>query len=194
MSGEASDGAFRRLSGRHATTTPYLLDVRSDLLDGLDSRMVIPRSSLKHFPKVTLSTPPDPGIDHRRHGFPAGNPEDGRCTPASAKVAGDFSQCGPRRVVQALTRAYIMRLSASQQQCILDATRRYFGAGAKVWLFGSRVDDRQRGGDVDLYVEPALRCKLAIEEGLDMHVDLLVNDRGDDKPIYAIPKQTGVLL
>jgi len=45
-----------------------------------------------------------------------------------------------------------------------------------------------------LYVEPALRCKLAIEEGLDMHVDLLVNDRGDDKPIYAIPKQTGVLL
>lgn len=95
-----------------------------------------------------------------------------------------------------------MRLSASQQQCILNATRQYFGEFAKVWLFGSRVDDRQRGGDVDLYVEtrpadnlmPALRCKLAIEEGLDMHVDLLVNDRGDDKPIYAIAKQTGVLL
>lgn len=56
MSGEASDGAFRRLSGRHATTTPYLLDVRSDRLDGLDSRRVIPQSSLKRFPKVTLST------------------------------------------------------------------------------------------------------------------------------------------
>ena len=42
--------------GRHATTTPYLLDVRSDLLDGLDSRRVIPLRILKHFPEVTLST------------------------------------------------------------------------------------------------------------------------------------------
>lgn len=43
-------------SGSHAATTPYLLDVQSDLFDGLDSRMVIPLRSLKYFPKVTLST------------------------------------------------------------------------------------------------------------------------------------------
>ena len=42
--------------GSHATTTPYLLDVQSDLLDGLDSRMVIPLRSLQAFPKVKLST------------------------------------------------------------------------------------------------------------------------------------------
>lgn len=42
--------------GSHAKTTPYLLDVQSDLLDGLDSRMVIPMRNLKHFPKVKLST------------------------------------------------------------------------------------------------------------------------------------------
>jgi len=42
--------------GSHAATTPYLLDVQSDLLNGLDSRMVIPLRSLKHFPKVKLST------------------------------------------------------------------------------------------------------------------------------------------
>ena len=41
--------------GSHSTTTPYLLDVQSDLLDDLDSRMVIPLRSLKHFPKVKLS-------------------------------------------------------------------------------------------------------------------------------------------
>lgn len=41
--------------GSHAHTTPYLLDVQSDLLDGLDSRMVIPLRSLKHFPDVNLS-------------------------------------------------------------------------------------------------------------------------------------------
>ena len=41
--------------GTHATTTPYLLDVQSDLLDGLDTRMVIPLRSLKTFPNVKLS-------------------------------------------------------------------------------------------------------------------------------------------
>ncbi len=40
--------------GPHARTTPYLLDVQSDLLDGLDSRMVIPLRSLEHFPDVKL--------------------------------------------------------------------------------------------------------------------------------------------
>lgn len=40
----------------HADTTPYLLDVQSDLLDGLDSRMVIPLRSLEHFAKVKLPT------------------------------------------------------------------------------------------------------------------------------------------
>jgi toxin CcdB len=42
--------------GAHASTTPYLLDVQSDLLDGLDSRMVIPLRSLEHFAKVKLPT------------------------------------------------------------------------------------------------------------------------------------------
>jgi toxin CcdB len=42
--------------GAHGTTTPYLLDVQSDLLDGLDSRMVIPLRSLAHFAKVKLPT------------------------------------------------------------------------------------------------------------------------------------------
>lgn len=40
--------------GNHASTTPYLLDVQSDLLDGLGSRMVIPLRALKHFPQVKL--------------------------------------------------------------------------------------------------------------------------------------------
>lgn len=42
--------------GKHANTTPYLLDVQSELLDGLDSRVVIPLRSLQHFPQVKLST------------------------------------------------------------------------------------------------------------------------------------------
>ena len=42
--------------GSHAGTTPYLLDVQSDLLNSLDTKMVIPLRSLKHFPKVKLPT------------------------------------------------------------------------------------------------------------------------------------------
>lgn len=40
---------------RHAGTTPYLLDVQSELLQDLETRIVIPLRSLKHFPKVALS-------------------------------------------------------------------------------------------------------------------------------------------
>jgi toxin CcdB len=38
--------------GARAKTTPYLLDVQSDLLDGLDSRMVIPLRRLRDFPST----------------------------------------------------------------------------------------------------------------------------------------------
>ena len=41
-------------SGSHAKTTPFLLDVQSDLPDGLNSRMVVPLRSLRHFPAVKL--------------------------------------------------------------------------------------------------------------------------------------------
>ncbi len=42
--------------GDGSRTTPYLLDVQSDLLDLLDSRMVIPMRSLAHFAQVKLPT------------------------------------------------------------------------------------------------------------------------------------------
>ena len=49
--------------GSHANTTPYLLDVQSDLLDSLDSRMVIPLRGLDHFAKVKLPTRLTPVIN-----------------------------------------------------------------------------------------------------------------------------------
>lgn len=49
--------------GAHAGTTPYLLDVQSDLLDSLDSRMVIPLRSLDHFAKVKLPTQLTPVVN-----------------------------------------------------------------------------------------------------------------------------------
>lgn len=40
--------------GKHAVTTPYLLDVQSDLLDDLDTRMVVPLRHLEHFKNIEL--------------------------------------------------------------------------------------------------------------------------------------------
>ena len=46
-----------------------------------------------------------------------------------------------------------MRLTAEQQRGLHAALRRCFGASARLWLFGSRTDDRARGGDYDLLVQ-----------------------------------------
>jgi toxin CcdB len=41
-------------TGPHATHTPYLLDVQSDWLQGLDTRVVVPLRKTAHFPNVKL--------------------------------------------------------------------------------------------------------------------------------------------
>ncbi len=46
-----------------------------------------------------------------------------------------------------------MRLTRTEAAAIRDAVRRHFGGTARVLLFGSRVDDGRRGGDIDILVE-----------------------------------------
>ncbi|MDX8380205.1 MAG: nucleotidyltransferase domain-containing protein [Gallionella sp.] len=77
----------------------------------------------------------------------------------------------------------------------------YF-ADATVWLFGSRVDDRRKGGDFDFYIETALtdialpmaRARGNLTDRLGMKVDLAVNNHTDDKPIFRIARAKGVKL
>lgn len=45
-----------------------------------------------------------------------------------------------------------MRLSEFEKQQILHTAREYFGDSARVSLFGSRVDNEARGGDIDLLI------------------------------------------
>ncbi|PKY10189.1 DNA polymerase III subunit beta [Acidithiobacillus marinus] len=99
-----------------------------------------------------------------------------------------------------------MRLSPEQVAIIRQATAESFGPGARVWLFGSRVDDSKRGGDVDIMVEsgspidaPAfLAANLSARLQRRMHgrkVDvLLLAPNLRHLPIHDIAKSEGLLL
>ena len=95
-----------------------------------------------------------------------------------------------------------MRLTPDQAQAIRQSIRSHMGTQARIWLFGSRVDDSRLGGDVNLYVEPEtapdlttrLRCRGELADALDLNVDLVIQQPGRDLPIYRIAKRNGVPL
>ena len=98
-----------------------------------------------------------------------------------------------------------MRLDAHLATCLVAEVRQVYGPDAEVWLFGSRVDDNARGGDIDLYVEIAddadrLDRYLEIRQRLfdlfgDRKIDLLVRSRlRPASPIERIARKTGQKL
>jgi len=46
-----------------------------------------------------------------------------------------------------------MRLSLFEIETIIKLKNKYYGKMAKIYLFGSRVDNSKKGGDIDLYIE-----------------------------------------
>lgn len=96
-----------------------------------------------------------------------------------------------------------MRLNQEQIDLILTTIRSQAGTDARVVLFGSRMDDTRRGGDLDLLVEstPAMgllqraRLKLALEAALHIPVDILAKPAGAAaSPFQAIALATGIAL
>lgn len=97
-----------------------------------------------------------------------------------------------------------MRLDPREREAIVAASLRHFGVRPR--LFGSRVHDDRRGGDIDLYIETAaMPVEQAVERELRMAADLylalgerkidIVVDTGrSDLPIHRVARDEGVWL
>lgn len=98
-----------------------------------------------------------------------------------------------------------MRLTPEEIAGIKDAVAETFGPEASVRLFGSRVNDALKGGDIDLLVEvPAgmgtlrkeIACEIAIIDRIgEQKIDVLLVEPGR-RPgaIHEIALRDGVVL
>ncbi|MFO8003018.1 nucleotidyltransferase domain-containing protein [Thioalkalivibrio sp.] len=99
-----------------------------------------------------------------------------------------------------------MRLSQLDQETIQATVAELFGADAAVRVFGSRVNDSARGGDIDLLVESpkpvpdrrrkALQLVARLQMRLgDQPIDVLVLDPETERaPIHEEALRSGVRL
>lgn len=99
-----------------------------------------------------------------------------------------------------------MRLTDTQKSVIREEVQRHFGACARPLLFGSRVMDDARGGDIDLYIEAEgdpretlareLKLYAALQRRLgEQRIDLVVHRAGSPlRPIDREAQDTGIAL
>ena len=95
-----------------------------------------------------------------------------------------------------------MRLSGDTRRIIVDAIRSR-DPDARIILFGSRTDDRARGGDIDLLVVSdrlgfrdlwPIRRDILDQIGWQK-LDLILREKDKaDTPIARVAEQTGVCL
>lgn len=101
-----------------------------------------------------------------------------------------------------------MRLTKNQITAITESFKTLFAATDHLWLFGSRADDAQFGGDIDLYIETnetnsalvfkkrfelsaLIQMKIG-EQKIDIIINILASKK--DKPIYKEARAKGILL
>ncbi|TCT20213.1 hypothetical protein EDC35_106140 [Thiobaca trueperi] len=99
-----------------------------------------------------------------------------------------------------------MRITPAQSKIIHETVAAMFGPGACVRLFGSRLDEAARGGDIDLFVETnqrianraAMASRLAAQLQItlgDQRIDvILVDPETRPQPIHAQVRHHGVPL
>ena len=98
-----------------------------------------------------------------------------------------------------------MRISEEMAASLVELSQAHIGSDAVVWLFGSRVRDEARGGDIDVMIEAAgidnllerkINFRLAFEDRWgEQKLDVIVHDiYHDDLPIHNLVRATGIRL
>lgn len=99
-----------------------------------------------------------------------------------------------------------MRVSERDRAKLKRAVRDIVGADTATRVFGSRLVDSRRGGDLDIYVEvgtelqnpawTAARIVARVQHYLgDRRIDVVLRDTASIKlPIHRVARETGVLL
>ena len=95
-----------------------------------------------------------------------------------------------------------MRLTEHQRSVLKKNFQKIFGDG-KIYLFGSRIDDSKKGGDIDLYISTKATDSLS-EKKIDFLVNVkreigeqkidVVFDRGQNRFIDKKAKAEGIML
>lgn len=96
-----------------------------------------------------------------------------------------------------------MRLTTQQTQAINNHVASVYG-DANVYLFGSRVDDSARGGDIDLFIESKNNVTLAHKLRLitllqlsigNQKIDIIVKTpESKHRAIFDTAKEKGIRL
>lgn len=95
-----------------------------------------------------------------------------------------------------------MRLSKREIEAILQVAEDIYGTDVKVYLFGSRVDDSRRGGDIDLLVRTTSANKGILDRvRMAARIKSLIGDQkidiiGDyeDNQVVREALKNGILL
>ena len=97
-----------------------------------------------------------------------------------------------------------MRLTDFEKKTIKETAKDIFGPDARIFLFGSRVKDHEKGGDIDLYIETdqdsCLEDKISFLSNLkfklgDQKIDVIINSPNQpEKKIFQTAKETGIQI
>jgi predicted nucleotidyltransferase len=93
-----------------------------------------------------------------------------------------------------------MRISDVEKDALINSIRQV-DCNARIWLFGSRVDDSKRGGDIDIAVLSSnihLSERMIIRRSIvdrigEQKIDMIVSADGTE-PFFRMAVETGIQL
>jgi predicted nucleotidyltransferase len=93
-----------------------------------------------------------------------------------------------------------MRITDAEKDALVSSVRQA-DHKARIWLFGSRLDDAKKGGDIDIavlspliHIPERMRIRRSIIDRIgERKIDIVVSADGTD-PFFRLAVETGIRL